>query len=72
MTSSELKDLMRDIDIKDPFKRDFLGLWIGIALVDCLEQIREEMITRMPLLEEKDENFRPDLVLGPNAFDLLS
>ena len=59
MTSSELKDLLRDIDVTNSLKRDFLALLIGIALVDTLEQIREEMITRMPLIvrpyEENDD-----------------
>ena len=52
MTSSELKDIMKDLDIKGT-PRDFLALWIGIALVDCLEQIREEMIVRMPLITDR-------------------
>ena len=52
MTSSELKDIMKDLDIKGT-PRDFLALWIGIALVDVLEQIREEMVTRMPLIGER-------------------
>ena len=52
MTSSELKDIMKDLDIKGT-PRDFLALWIGIALVDVLEQIREEMVTRMPLTGER-------------------
>ena len=55
MTSSELKDIMKDLDIKGT-PRDFLALWIGIALVDVLEQIREEMITRMPLVGERGTN----------------
>ena len=60
MTSSELKQLLKDMEHLSPEK--VLFAHIGISIADALEQIREEMITRMPLLEVKDENFRPELV----------
>lgn len=43
MTSSELKDHLRDLDITDSNKVTWLALCVGIALVDVLEQVREEM-----------------------------
>ena len=56
MTSCELREHMRDTDLNDPVKVQWLGLLTGIALVDVLEQIREEMITRMPLVGERGIN----------------
>ena len=54
MTSSELRQIIGDMAIDDQFtRRDWLFTWCLIALVDTFEQIREEMITRMPLLEDK-------------------
>lgn len=50
MTSSELKQILKDSTYLTP--REVLEFHCRIALVDSLEQIREEMITRMPLLED--------------------
>ena len=53
MTSSELKEILKDIEGLAGKGSVWLELAIGIALVDVLEQIREELITRMPLTGER-------------------
>ena len=54
MTSSELKQILKDSTYLTPSQ--VLEFHCRIALVDALEQIREEMVTRMPLVGERGTN----------------
>ena len=54
MTSSELKVFLKDVNFEHDESVKVLFAHIGIGIVDALEQIREEMITRMPLTEERN------------------
>jgi hypothetical protein len=48
MTSAELKGLLRDMPTIE--RKDVLFAHVLIGMVVALENIREEMITRMPVI----------------------
>ena len=72
MTAAELREAIRDIPLESDSvsktSREWALLQCLASIVDTLEQIREELITRMPLLEEKRESGYPyvdDVPLTP-------
>ena len=63
MTAAELREAIRDIPLESDnvskTSREWAMLQCLASIVDALEQIREELIIRMPLLEEKRESSYP-------------
>ena len=60
MTAAELREVISDLALNEDLNRSNWVLAQCLAsIVDALEQVREEMITRMPLLEERRESGYP-------------
>ena len=62
MTAAELRQAIQDIPLDNgQVSREWALLQCLASVVDALEQIREELITRMPLLEEQRESSYPHI-----------
>ena len=73
MTAAELREAITDTPLESDSvsktSREWALLQCLASIVDALEQIREEMITRMPLLEERRESAYPYIDELPGSVD---